>query len=406
MALYDYRGLKQDGRSTKGSIDAESQRAARAKLKKEGIFVVDLKDRKKVVASGGSTSFLTRQPVTVRDLALMTRQLATLVKANIPLVDAVGAVSEQVENTTLREALVDIKNAVNEGSQFHRALSKYPQIFDVIYVSMCEAGEMSGTLDVILLRLAEFTEGQNELRTRVSSALIYPIMMLVASVGLIFFLFVYLIPQMMQIFESMPNIVLPWYSVAVMQLSQFTVAYWPVLIASVVFLYLAFWNWKRTENGSRSWDAIRLKLPIFGEITRLLAVARFTRTLATLLTGGVPMLQALSIVRNVVANSVLASAIDEARGNISEGESIAGPLKKSNQFPPLLIHMVSVGEKTGDLENMLIQVADAYDFQVRSKVEQLTSAISPIILIIMAVVIISVVVSVFVPMLQMTGNTG
>ncbi|MEI7973735.1 MAG: type II secretion system F family protein [Bdellovibrio sp.] len=406
MPLYDYRGLKTDGRSTKGSVDAENQRAARSKLKKEGVFVTELKDRKSKSIKTSGSALLGSKSVGVQDLALMTRQLATLVKANIPLVDALTGVSEQIENPSLSEAVSEIKNLVNEGSPFYRALSKYPQIFDNIFVSMCEAGEMSGTLDVILIRLAEFTESQNDLNNRVRSALTYPIIMVVVSLGLIFFLFTYLIPQMMQIFESMPNMSLPWYSLAVMQISQFAVAFWPILMGILIFFWLAFWNWKRSESGAKSWDAISLRLPLFGEILRLLAVARFTRTLATLLTGGVPMLQALSIVRNVVNNHVLAVAVDEARGNISEGESIAGPLKKSGQFPPLLIHMVNIGEKTGDLENMLIQVADAYDFQVKTKVERLTASISPIILVFMAAIILIVVVSIFVPMFEIQGNLG
>lgn len=408
MPLFEYRGLNRAGKSVKGSVDSDSLRTAKAKLKKDGIFVVEIKDKAK--PSSGSKGIrkasMFAQTVTINDLCMMMRQLATLVKANIPLVDALSAVAEQVQNPTLRDSVAEIKNMVNEGSTLHRSLGKFPQIYDNMTVSMSEAGETSGTLDVILIRLAEFYESQNDLQTRLRSALTYPAIMLLVSLGLMFFLFTYLIPKMVEVFEAMPNLTLPWYSMAVISLSQWSVAYWPFILGVMVFSWLAFWNWKRSETGSKKWDAISLKLPFFGEVTRMVAVSRFTRTLATLLTGGVPMLQAMDIVRNVVNNDVLARAIDDARGNISEGESIAGPLRKSGEFPSLLVHMVGIGEKTGDLENMLIQVAEAYDFQAKAKISGLTSAIGPFILVFMAAIILITFISIFVPMFEMSGNLG
>jgi general secretion pathway protein F len=211
---------------------------------------------------------------------------------------------------------------------------------------------------------------------------------------------------MVAVFEAAPDLQLPWYSVAVIDLSGFMVSYWYLIIGFFFGSYVIFLNWKNTPAGSRQWDAISLKLPVVGAMNRMVAVSRFTRTLATLLVGGVPMLQALDIVKNVVNNAILADAIDDARSNITEGENIATPLKRSGQFPPIVIHMVSIGEKTGELENMLIQVSDAYDFQVKNKVEGLTSIMGPVVIVVMGIVIGIIVFAIMIPMFEMSNIAG
>lgn len=407
MPIFEYRGLNKAGRNVRGTVDAENQRMAKAKLKKDGIFVTDLKDKSKSLAKkakGKKTN--SSRGVSVSELSMMTRQLATLLRANIPLVDALSAVADQVENPHLAEAVADIKNMVNEGGSFHKALGKYPKMFDKIYVSLCEAGEMSGTLDAILIRLAEFKEAQTALSAKVRSAMLYPVLMLGFTMLLLAVLFIYVIPKIVAVFESQPDLKLPWYSIVVIDISGFLVNYWHVLIGGVVVTYLLFQNWKNTPAGRAQWDAIYLKLPLIGQIGRVVAVSRFTRTLSTLLNGGVPMLTAMGIVRNVVDNEVIAKAIDIGRENISEGESIAGPLKKSGQFPPLVIHMINIGEKTGDLENMLLQVSDAYDFQVKTKIEGLTSLLEPIMIIVMGCVIGIIVFAIMIPMFQLSSLGG
>ncbi len=403
--MFEYRGMTRAGKNTKGFIDAENIRVARARLKKEGLFVTQL-EGKKVSENKKSRGIFSGKSVPVKDLSLMTRQLATLVKANIPLVDSLTAVSEQVENPTLGQALADCKNMVNEGATLCKALQKYPNIFSGIYISMVEAGETSGSLDVILIRLAEFTEAAADMRQKVSSALTYPIVMMVVTTGVLVGLFVFVIPKIVVVFESNPQMILPWYTKVIIKFSDFLVNSWYLLFGSIILLYFVFKNWKKSETGAKQWDAISLKLPIFGPISRMVAVSRFTRTLSTLLTGGVPMLQAMDIVRNVVENRLVADAIDEARSNISEGESIAGPLKKSGQFPPIVIHMVNIGEKTGELENMLTQVSDAYDFQVKSKLEGMTSIMGPVVTVIMGIVIGIIVFAVMIPMFEMTNIAG
>lgn len=403
MPVFEYKGLTKDGKNVRGSLDADNVRTARMKLKRDGIFVIDLKNKQKAtekrkakgaIQIGGSVS--------VDDISMMTRQLATLIKANIPLVEALAAVADQVENPTLKDTMSDIKNAVNEGGAFHRALGKYPKIFDKMYISMVEAGEASGTLDVILIRLAEFTESQNELQKKIQAAIAYPALMMLFTLGMLMVLFVYVIPKVSTIFEQMDKR-LPWYSELVIGFSGWLVNYWHVIIIGLVVIAILFRNWKNTPSGSDQWDSIILKLPLIGKLARMIAVSRFTRTLSTLLAGGVPMLNAMDIVKNVVNNSVLAKAIALARDNISEGESIAGPLKKSDQFPPIVIHMINIGEKTGDLENMLTQVADTYDFQVKNSVQGLTSLLEPIMIVFMGLVIGVIVFAIMVPIFEMSN---
>jgi general secretion pathway protein F len=408
LPVFEYRGLNQAGNNTRGTIDAENNRVARARLKKDGIFVVEIKDKGKAARKVKNSRSSSARGVNIQDLSMMTRQLATLLKANIPLVDSLAAVAEQVENVTLSEVIAETKNAVNEGGSFHKALQKYPRIFDTIYVSMCEAGEMSGTLDMILLRLAEFKESQAEITSKVRSAMMYPIMMFVFTTLLLAGLFIFIVPKITEVFDASPELVLPWYTKAVIGFSGILVNYWHVILGSIIGLWFIFLNWKRTPSGQVQYDAIFLKIPIVGKLARIVAVSRFTRTLATLLNGGVPMLAAMGIVRNVVGNEIIARAVDVARENISEGESIAGPMKKSGQFPPIVIHMINIGEKTGELENMLTQVSEAYDFQVKTSIDGLTSLLEPLMIIVMGCVIGTIVFSIMIPMFELSniGSNG
>lgn len=405
MPLFEYRGLNRDGRNVRGTVDADNSRAAKLKLKKDGLFITDIKDRSRPVKKAGKRA-PSSKGVGVQDLSMMTRQLATLIRANIPLVEALAAVAEQTDNVYLSNIISEIKNNVNEGGSFHKALAKYPRVFDKIYCSMCEAGEMSGTLDTILIRLAEFKEAQTALSSKVKSALLYPILMMGFTMVLLGVLFIYVIPKIVAVFEASPELKLPWYSVVVIDFSGFLVNYWHILGAFIFLSFMLFRNWKNTPNGRAQWDAIFLKLPLLGKLARIVAVSRFTRTLSTLLNGGVPMLSAMSIVRNVVDNEVLARAIDIGRENISEGESIAGPLRKSGQFPPIVIHMISIGEKTGELENMLLQVSEAYDFQVKTAIDGLTALLEPLMIVVMGGVIGIIVFSIMVPMFQLSSLGG
>lgn len=403
MPVFEYKGLNKLGKNVKGIVDADSLRTARLKLKKDGIYVKSLSDKSKAqkkkkanVSQGGGKA-------SIEDISNLTRQLSSLVKANIPLVDCLGAVSDQMENAYLKEVLAECRNQVNEGSTLEKAMAKYPRVFDNIFISMIGAGEMSGSLDVILLRLAEFSEARAELKSRVQSAMMYPIITILLMIAILMAMFVYVLPTITTILVDQ-GVEIPWYTDLVMQMSGFMVNYWIVIIVGMIIGSIVFFRWKSSASGRPVWDAMLLKFPIVGKLARMIAVSRFTRTLSTLLSGGVPMLNAMEIVRQVVDNEVLAKAIDEARDNIREGESIAGPLKKSEQFPPIVIHMVSIGEKTGELEKMLNQVADTYDFQVKNQVDGLTSLLTPVMLVLMGGVIGFIVMAVLVPMMDMMNT--
>ncbi len=405
MPVFEYKGLTKAGKSVKNTIDADNVKTARAKLKKDGIYVTDIVDKSKLQAAKARGSRASGGKVSIQDLANLTRQLATLLKANIPLVDSLIAVAEQMENPTLRDTVSDVKNQVNEGSTLHKAMSKYPNVFNNIYLTMCEAGEATGTLDIILIRLAEFTEAQNALMAKVRSAILYPIIMTIFLLGMLSVIFIFVVPKMTAIFES-AEMELPWYTELVISASGFFVEWWYIIAGAAFAIYLLFLNWKRTLAGSRRWDQIILQLPLVGRLSRMIAVSRFARTLSTLLAGGVPMLQAMDIVRNVVGNAMIAEAIDEARNNIREGESIAAPLKRSSQFPPIVIHMINIGEKTGELEQMLGQVSTSFDFQVDTEIQGLTSALGPLLIVVMGVLIGGIVFSIMVPIFQMSQLGG
>lgn len=405
MPIFEYKGLNKAGKNVKGTIDADNIRTAKMRLKKQNVYVVQISDKSKKKQRSGKKAKSISGSFSVSDLALMTRQLATLLKANIPLVDSLQAVSEQVENPTLSEILAEARNNVNEGGSLSKSFGRH-KAFSKIYISMIEAGEMSGTLDVILLRLAEFTESQNELSSKVRSAMMYPAIMMIITLFILVFLFTYIIPQITVIFESEPDLTLPWYSEIIINISDYLINYWYAIVMAGIVLYLIFRSWKNSESGRPQYDALVLKLPLIGKLVRMLAVSRFTRTLSTLLDGGVAMITSMNIVRSVVNNEILARAIDKARDNISEGESIAGPLKKSGEFPPLVLHMISIGEKTGELELMLNQVSDSFDFQVNNTIEGLMSLLAPIMLVIMGGVIGIIAMAVLVPIFELSGLGG
>ena len=406
MPVFNYKGFTKSEKSVKGTVEAENKKIAQAKLKREGIFITEIKDKRLASKRGRKSEFFLQKKVNIKDMSLMTRQLASLIKANIPLVDALAILAEQLEHPVLKETISDCKSMVMEGNSFYHSLSKYPRIFNKIYISMCQAGEMSGSLDVILNRLAEFTESQSELQSKVKSTLAYPIILLIITLGILSVIFLFVIPKMVTIFESSPDLTLPFITVAIIGISNFFINYWFIVGIGAVVGFFSFKNWRKTSAGQVYWDKIQLKLPLFGSLIKMVAISRFTRTLSTLLNGGVPMLEALSISKNVIENILIEKAVEHARSNISEGESIASPLKNSGQFPSLVTNMIHIGEQTGDLERMLTQLSDTYDFQVKAKVDSLTSMMGPLITVIMGVVVAIIVFSVMIPMMEMTNLAG
>ena len=398
MPVFEYRGTNAEGRSIRGTLQAADRTQAREQLKKQKIYLFELKDRQQKERS--ITSFLIRKRVDIKTLCNMTRLLATLLKSNVPLVESLTALTRQISHPVLGPALVQIRNSINEGMSFHKALSRYPHIFNTTYISMCEAGESSGTLDIVLLKLAEFTEDQAELSNKIRSTLAYPVLIIFFTCGVMLFLFTYIIPKITTLLEEEETLI-PWHTALVMGASQTLIDFWlPILLVTIGMAGL-FFKWIKTKTGKRVIDGLSLRLPLLGNLARAAAISRFSRTLAVLLNGGVPMLTSFGIVQNVVNNVILRKAIYNASLNIREGESIASPLQESGEFPPMTIQMIKVGEKTGKLEDMLMRISEAYDFQVRTEVNTLTSILGPAMIIIMGGIVAMVIFSVMVPLLEM-----
>lgn len=385
----------------RGTVDAENVKVAKQKIKKNGVMLLTIKEKGAAKAksklfpslSGGGS-------VNLATLSMMTRQFSSLIKANIPLVEALAALVDQTEHPGLRTTLVDIRQKVNEGVSLKNALSAHPKIFTPIFINMVESGEASGTLPLVLTRLADFLEAQLRLRNKVMSAMMYPILMMVVGGGLMMMIFTFVIPKIANIFVSM-NKTMPWYTQLLMDFSFFLVNYWWAVFLVIGLSIFLFRRWAATAKGKAKKDEILLKLPLFGEVVRMIAVSRFASTMATLLNGGVPLVSALGIVKSVMDNEVLAKAVAIARENITEGQSISEPLRRSGEFPPLLIQMVGIGERTGELPHMLEVVAQNYEEQVNRKVERLTGLLEPLMIVVMGGAVGGIVMAVFVPLLQL-----
>lgn len=408
MAVFEYKGFDAAGKAVKGVTDADSPKGARSKLRRQQVFVTEVWEQKAGKATRGkglnveidfSKYF---QRVKVGDLAAMTSQLSTLVGAGIPMVEALTALIDQVENQALRLVLVEIREDVNQGEALAKAMRKHPKVFGTLYVNMVAAGEQSGALDIVLKRLTDYTENQVKLRGKVLSAMMYPALMGLVSTAIVVGLFVGVIPQIRRIFESF-DATLPAITRVVLFLSDAFSSYWYLIIAVIAGAIYGFFRYIRTPKGRRVWHKFILVVPLFGRVNRLVAVSRFCRTMSTLLDSGVPILTAVGITKSVVENDILADAIESAGQNIREGQSIAAPLKASGQFPPLVTHMISIGEKTGELEAMLAKVADSYDVQVDNILGALTSLLEPIMILVMGGIVTVVALSILLPMLNMTS---
>jgi general secretion pathway protein F len=404
MALYEYIGLTEAGKNVKGMREADSQKTLKALLRKEGIFVTQInattvaKAGEQLDEGGSKKLFVGR--ISTDDMAIMTRQLATLVGANIPLVEALAALVEQVEHPRLRRIISQVKQRVNEGSSLADAFKQHEGVFSNLFINMIRAGESAGALDVVLVRLADFTESQAKLRSKIVGSLAYPAMMVCVAIIIVGILFTTVIPKVTAIFKDM-EVTLPIYTRVLIGASEFSRDYWYVALAMIALVVLGIRAYLRTEIGHKNAHIWQLKLPILGGLVRLIAMSRFSRTLSTLLSSGVPLLTAMGIVESIVDNMVLQEIISKAADAIREGESISAPLKRSNEFPPMVCHMIAVGEKTGQLESMLKKIADTYDSQVDAKVGAMTSLLEPIMIVVMGGGVAFIVAAILMPILQM-----
>lgn len=403
MPAFEYYGLNRAGKEVKGVRDADSEKALRALLKREGIFLtrVGKGPRKGQGLLSTEVDFAQYfERINPIDVAIFTRQLATLTKAGIPLVEALSATADQTEKPKLRKVLAQVRQDVSEGASLAVAVKKHPEVFSSVFPNMIRAGEASGTLDQVLLRLAEFTEASVKLRQKVTSAMMYPVIMVGLGGLILIGLFVYVIPQITQIFEDSGQ-ELPILTRILIGFSHLLREWWFVMILLAFIAVWAFRRWKRSPKGAVDWDKLMLRFPIVGPIVLMIGVSRFTRTLSTLLRSGVPLLTALDITKNVLGNRILIAVIDESRVAVKEGASLADPLKRSGKFPPIVTHMVAVGERSGALEEMLTVVSDAYETQVENRISGLTSLLEPIMIVGMGITIAVIVFAVLMPILQL-----
>ncbi|MFQ5697480.1 MAG: type II secretion system F family protein [Myxococcota bacterium] len=405
MPVFEYRGVTAGNRSARGWVDAESPRLARQKLRAEGIYPTDLREgrvRSRLSDALDRLKLPQLRRVPDLELALFSRQLATLVAAGLPLVEALGALTDQLENERLKAVVGQVRETVNEGSSLTDAMGAHALVFGDLYCAMVRAGESSGSLEVVLRRLGDYIERQMELRNEVIQAMIYPAIMVLASLAVAGVLLVKVIPTITALLRGLDQ-ELPLATVIVIAASDFLIRWWATLGIGGALAFLAFQRAIRTERGRMAWDRLRMRLPVVGRSVRYVAISRFARTLATLLAGGLPIVRGLDIAGQVSGNAVIRAAVDRSRESILGGSSIAGPLRQSGEFPPMVTHMISVGEASGELDTMLARLADTYDDLVKNSLKRMTALMGPILLLMVAGLVVTIIVSTLLPLLNLTA---
>jgi type IV pilus assembly protein PilC len=419
------------GREVEGVIEADNENRALTVIKDKGLFptsVMDISGRRNLrgPARGGSTgskggavtakvqsgtqreikmpSFLQPQ-IKEKQIMIFTRQLATLVDAGLPLLRCLHVLQKQEQNPQFRATLSGMAESVEGGSTFAEAMSQFPKVFTPFFVNMIKAGETSGALQTILERLAEFMEKSQKIRNKVKGAMVYPMVVMVMAGVILTVLMVFVIPKFKEIFNDLlQGKSLPMLTEMVIGASTFVAQQWYIALAIIAACVVGFKAFKATKSGQIALDRISLKLPIFGTLIRKTAIGNFARTLGTLMTGGVPILQALNIVKEVTNNAVLSYAVAQVHDSVKEGETIVVPLEASGVFPSMVVSMVQVGEETGALPEMLMKIAENYDDEVDTAVDALTSVIEPIMIILLALIVGTIVIAMFLPMISIIGN--
>jgi len=411
MAIYEYKALiKRTGKTTKGVIDADSVVQARRKLREQDLYPTDITENAGAasrLASGGggkqSSFFSGGGRASVRDLALMTRQFATLLHAGMPLVEALGALLEQTSNRRLQTTIYEVRDKVNAGSTLGDAMAVHTRMFSSLFVNMVRAGEASGTLEQVLLRLADILEHQAKLKAQITSSLAYPAFMAVFAVGVIVFLMMVIVPRITQIFQKQ-DMELPALTQYMIGASNFLGNYWFVILG-LMFGVLALWRfWISRPEGRLRWDRWKLRFPLYGGLHLKLVCARLTRTLGTMLQSGLTMLPALEVVSTIVDNRHVQQHLEDVKAGVRRGRDLAVPLRETGLFPPMMIHMVELGQRSGEIEEMMIKVADTYDDDVRLTIEAVIGLLEPIIIIIMGIFVGILVLSILLPILNMSTS--
>lgn len=402
MPFYQYTAVNQNGKSTKGSLEADSLRSARQKLRNQNLFPSDVREvasLKRGIA-GDILQNWRSERASLKDLAIMTRQLSTLISAGLPLVEALHSLAGQTGSFSLKKIVTDVREKVEQGTSLNKALAGYPKAFPRLYINMIASGEETGSLDTVLSNMADYLEAQLEMKRKVVSALLYPILMLMFCVLVVIALLVFVVPNIVEIFEK-EGTILPLPTRILIGTSDFIVGYWWFLAFLLVAAFLVVTAYYRSANGRKKIDGLLLRLPFYGAIYIKVTTARVAGTLGTLLSGGVGLLSALEIVRNIVNNTLVAEALAESKEGVREGRSLANELKKSGHFPVLLCQMVAVGEKSGHLEDMLTRAGKAYENEVNATLSGLTSLLTPVMTIFLGLIVLFIVVAALMPMMDM-----
>ncbi|MFP4398368.1 MAG: type II secretion system F family protein [Desulfonatronovibrio sp.] len=395
MPIFIYKAKNRSGRKIKGDLDAPSLDMAENLLKRRGFTEIKVKPKPKDILEG---TFLEGR-VSSRDMVIFSRQFATMINSGVPILQSLQVMCEQTENKVLRRKLYEVKNDIEGGASLYEGLSKHKDVFDDLYTNMVDAGETGGVLDVVLDRLARYIEKAAKLKSKVKSAMIYPGVIVTVAVGVIAIILIVVIPTFEQMFADFGG-ALPAPTQFVINLSQFATGNYLYIIFAAVAAFIAFKFFYRWERGKILVDHWILFVPVFGPLLRKVAVARFSRTLSTMISSGVPILSALDIVSRTSGNKTVELGVQEAKKSISEGQTLAEPLEETGIFPPMVIHMISIGEATGALDNMLGKVADFYDDEVDVAVETLTSLMEPIMIVVLGVIVGGLVVSMYLPIFQ------
>ena len=404
MATFAYVGRSKSGAVKKGELVAKSRDEAVDQLRKQSVVVTSLEE--KGSKEGFKLSF--GSGMTEKDLVIFTRQFGTMINAGLPLIQCLEILSTQSENAALRKAVGEIKGAVEGGSTFSDALRRHPKIFGDLYCNMVNAGEVGGLLDTILARLSKHIEKTMKLKSQIKSAMVYPAAIIGIATVVITVLMIWVIPVFEKMFKEMSNgkIALPGPTQLVIDMSNFVQSYWYIIVGGIVGVIFAFKKYYATPQGRLMVDKTVLKLPVFGDLIRKASVAKFTRTLGTLITSGVPLLEALSICAKTAGNKVIENVLMDARVSISGGKTISEPLAKSEAFPKMVTHMISVGESTGALDNMLGKIADFYEDEVDAAVTNLTALLEPMMMVFLGITVGFIVVAMYLPIFTMAGAIG
>jgi type IV pilus assembly protein PilC len=402
MPVYKWVAETKRGRTIRGEVEAADEKIARLQLKRRNLTVKKLKPKPKDLFE--NIAFL--QPkVTNKDIVVFTRQFSTMIDAGLPLVQGLNILAEQAENKAFKGILKGITRDVEGGSTLAEALKKHPKVFDDLFVNLVAAGEVGGILDTILQRLAAYIEKAAKLRSRIKGAMVYPLVVIIIAIVVIAVILIFVIPVFEDMFKGVGS-ALPAPTQLVVNMSRFLKGNIHYIIAAIIALGWAFRFYRRSEKGRRQTDILALKLPVFGPLLRKVAVARFSRTLGTMITSGVPILDALEIVAKTAGNVVLEEVIMEVRGSIAEGQTIAEPLSETDIFPGMVIQMIAVGEATGALDTMLEKIADFYDDEVDTAVEALTSMLEPLLMVFLGGAIGGLVVAMYLPIFKMAAALG